>query len=390
MDMQTAQVLTDGKPARATRVPFVDLKAQYATIRQEVLDAIAEALNSMELTLGPNVRAFEAEFATYCGSRYAVGVGSGTDALYLALRACGVGPGDEVITAANSFIATAEAIVLLGATPVFVDVLPGSFTIDPSKVEAAISRRTRALVPIHLYGQMADMDAIMQIARRHGLVVVEDACQAHGAEDAGRRAGTFGDAAAFSFYVSKNLGAYGEGGAVTTSSRALADEVRKLRDHGSTLKYVHDEMGVNSRLDELQAATLRVKLRHLDAWNERRRSHAQIYAHLLHEVNIALPVERPGTRHVFHLYVIQTDDRDRVREALGDMGVATGIHYPIPIHRQTASLGVGRVAGELRVTEEQAGRILSLPMYPEIEPEQIAHVAECLRATRGLAKAARP
>jgi dTDP-4-amino-4,6-dideoxygalactose transaminase len=363
------------------QVPFVDLKAQYGPIRDQLVQALSDVLDGMELVLGPNVRAFEAEFAAYCHARHAIGLASGTDALVLALRACGVGPCDEVITASNSFIATAEAIVLVGAVPVFVDVDPTTYTLDPSRLEAAIGPRTRAIVPVHLYGQMADMDAILPIARRHGLPVVEDACQAHGAEDRGRRAGSVGDVAAFSFYASKNLGAYGDAGAVTTNSTAIADKIRMLRDHGSTRKYEHQEMGINSRLDELQAAVLRVKLRYLDAWNDRRAANALAYDELLAGVDVVRPVVRVDARHVFHLYVIQTDDRDRVRAALAERGIATGVHYPIPIHQQAACQGVGRVVGDLRVTERQASRLLSLPMYAELELDQIEHVAAWLRET---------
>jgi len=363
------------------QIPFVDLKAQYSAIREDVLEALSAVLDNMELVLGPNVRAFESEFAEYCHAQHALGLASGTDALVLALRACGVGPGDEVITASNSFIATAEAIVLLGAVPVFVDVDPGTFTLDPSCLEAAISHQTRAIVPVHLYGQMADMDAIMRIARRHGLAVVEDACQAHGAEDRGRRAGSIGDAAAFSFYASKNLGAYGDAGAITTNSAAIAEKIRILRDHGSARKYEHLEMGVNSRLDEVQAAVLRVKLKLLDGWNERRIAHALAYDSLLADVDVIRPSVRVDAKHVYHLYVVQTDDRDRVRTALADRGIATGVHYPIPIHQQPACHGVGRVVSELRVTESQAHRILSLPMFAELEQAQVEYVTACLRET---------
>ena len=361
------------------QVPFVDLKAQYGPIRDQLLEALSGVLDGMELVLGPNVRAFEAEFAAYCQAQHAIGLASGTDALVLALRACGVGPGDEVITASNSFIATAEAIVLLGAVPVFVDVDPDTYTLDPALLEAAIGPRTRAIVPVHLYGQMADMDAIMAIARRHNLAVVEDACQAHGAEDRSRRAGSVGDAAAFSFYASKNLGAYGDAGAVTTNSTAIAERIRVLRDHGSARKYEHQEMGVNSRLDELQAAVLRVKMKHLDIWNERRVANALAYDELLADLDVIRPGVRADAKHVFHLYVIQTDHREHIRDVLAERGIATGIHYPIPIHQQAACRGVGRVAGDLRVTESQANRILSLPMYAELELEQIRHVAACLQ-----------
>lgn len=365
------------------QVPFVDLTAQYAQIRDDVQAAMDEVLASMDLIMGRNVRAFEAEFADYCQAKYAIGVADGTDALALALRACGVGPGDEVITVAHSFIATAEAIVQLGAIPVYVDVAPTTYTLDPSKLEAALGPRTRAVIPVHLYGQMADMDPIMAIARRHGLAVIEDACQAHGATDKGRRAGSIGDAAAFSFYPSKNLGAFGDGGAVTTNSRAIAEYVRLLRHHGSINKYEHSEMAGTSRLDEIQAAVLRVKLRLLDEWNERRRAHARFYDALLADLDVVTPAVRSDATHVFHLYVILTESRDFVRQVLTDRGIATGIHYPIPIHRQVASQGVGRVAGSLAVTEHIAPRLLSLPMYAELEQQQLSYVANCLQRACG-------
>ena len=362
------------------QVPFVDLKTQYHSIQSEVLVRILDALDGMNLLLGPNVRAFEAEFAAFCQAEHAIGVASGTDALYLALRACGIKAGDEVITVSHSFIATAQTIVQLGAVPVFVDVDPDTYTLDPERLAAAIGPRTRAIVPVHLYGQMADMEPIMAIARQHGLVVVEDACQAHGAEDRGRRAGSIGDAAAFSFYMSKNLGAYGDAGAVTTNSRAIAEEIRLLRDHGAAHKYEHSEMGMNSRLDEIQAAVLRVKLPQLEMWNEQRRAHAQAYRQLLDDVDVTVPVTRRGASHVYHLYVVQAGDRDRVRQELTDRGVATGIHYPIPIHLQDAARGIGRISGDLHVTESLAKRVLSLPMYAELQPQQQSYVASCLRS----------
>ena len=362
------------------QVPFVDLKAQYATIQASVTKAVTDAIASMELMLGPNVRAFEAEFATYCGSNYAVGVGSGTDAVYLALRACGIRPGDEVITVSHTFFATVEAILMLGAVPVYVDVDPDTYTMDPAQVEAAITPRTRGIVPVHLYGQMVDMGAIMAIAQRHGLIVVEDACQAHGATDQGHPAGSIGDAAAFSFYMSKNLGAYGEAGMVTTNSRAIAESVRLLRNHGSPAKYEHTEVGMNSRLDELQAAILRIKLQHLDDWNEARRAHARRYGELLEGVNVTLPRVRAGATPVYHLYVVRTDDRDRIRDAFTDLGIGTGVHYPIPVHQQSAARGVGRVAGSLQVTEELCKQIISLPMYPEMTEEQLSFVASTFTA----------
>ncbi len=360
-------------------IPFVDLKAQYATIRQEIVAGFDEALESMNLLLGPNVRAFEAEFAEYCQARYALGVANGTDALYLALKACGIGAGDEVITVSHSFIATAEAIVNLGAVPVYVDVDPVTYTLDPSTLKPAITSKTRAIIPVHLYGQMADMDPIMEIARQHGLVVIEDACQAHGAEYKGRRAGSIGDAAAWSFYMGKNLGAYGDAGAITTNSKAVADHIRLLRDHGSKVKYEHDEMGMNSRLDELQAVVLRVKLPYLDAWNNARRNHADTYRRLLEEAYVTLPAEASYGKHVYHLFVIQTEDRDRVREVLGNHGIATGIHYPVPIHDQIASRSIGRVVGSMKVTDGLSSRILSMPMFAELSNEQIEFVTMCLR-----------
>ena len=367
------------------RVPFVDLKAQYATINSEVVKEILTVLKGMSLVQGPNVSAFETEFAAYCQTQYAVGVGSGTDALQLALRACGVQAGDEVITASYSFIATAEAIVMLGAIPVYVDIDPHTYTMDPSQIECAISGRTRAIVPVHLYGLMADMEAIMAIARHHGLAVVEDACQASGAMDRGRKAGGVGDAGAFSFSMTTNLGAYGEGGAVTTNSRAIAEEVRRLRNHGSTDGYGYDEMGTNSRLDEIQAAILRVKLRNLDRWNDLRRLHAETYHQLLGDSRkLRLPQTRPGSSHVHQLYVVQTEDRDYVRQSLGALGIESGIHYPIPIHLQPASESLGRAVGTLPETVRAAQHVLSLPMYAELEPEHLSYVAACLRTVTSL------
>jgi dTDP-4-amino-4,6-dideoxygalactose transaminase len=365
------------------RVPFVDLKAQHRAIRDEVQAAFDEVMSRMDFVLGTNLRAFEAEYAAYCQSKYAIGVANGTDALFLALRACGVGPGDEVITVSHSFIATVEAIIMLGATPVYVDIDPETYTLDPVKLPEALSSRTRAIVPVHLYGQMADMDPIMTFARQHGLAVIEDACQAHGADDRGRRAGSLGDAAAFSFYPSKNLGAYGDGGAVTTNSRAVAEHVRLLRDHGSAKKYEHQEFGWNSRLDEMQAAFLRTKLSLLDFWNEQRRQHANRYDELLADLSIRTPKVREGTRHVYHLYVVEADGRDFGREMLNDLGIATGIHYPTPIHLQQAAQGVGRIAGSLRVTERMARRVLSLPMYAELEEAQLSYVASSLASIWG-------
>jgi len=363
------------------QVPLLNPRAQHQSIQHEILPAVQEVLNSNELLLGPNVRALEAEFATYCRTRFAVAVGSGTDALSLALRACGIGPGDEVITVAHTDFATIEAIARIGAVPVFVDVEPATYTLDPARIKPAISARTRAIVPVHLYGQTAEMDAIMEIAQSQGLVVVADACQAHGAEYWGRHAGSIGDAAAFSFGSTANLSACGDGGVVTTNSRAIADAVRLLRNHGSA-DGQHQELGCSSRLDELQAAILRVKLRHLDDWNERRRAHAAAYNALLERLDLELPFVREGVKHVYNAYIVQTPDgqRDHIREGLADRGVDTGAPGALPAHRQPAVQGLGRVAGELAVTRALARRILSLPIYPELEPQERAYVAACVQA----------
>lgn len=360
-------------------IRLVDLQRQYQTIRHEVLQALDESLRSMELFLGPNVQAFEREFANYCGAAEAIGVGSGTDALYLGLRACGVGAGDEVITVANTFIATIEAITLTGARPVFVDVDPETGTMDPNLVMEAITPRTRALLPVHLYGQAAAMTPLCALARDYHLKVIEDASQAQGARYAGRRVGTLGDIGAFSFYFSKNLGAYGEAGIVTTNDPLLAEQVRLLRDHGSRIRYHHEALGTNSRLDELQAAVLRIKLRRLDEWNEQRRQHAAMYTERLQGC-VTCPVERPGSQHVYYAYVIQAQHRDQLRAELAALGIQTGIHYPLPLHFQRACAAFACPPGALPVTEHLAGRILSLPMFPELIREEIERVCEAIQA----------
>ncbi len=360
-------------------IKLVDLQRQYQAIRSEVLRAFDDSLCGMELFLGPNVRAFEREFADYCGAAEAIGVGSGTDALYLALRACGIGAGDEVITVANTFIATIEAITLAGARPVFVDVDPTTGTIDPDLVAKAITPRTRALLPVHLYGQTADMAPLCAIARRYHLKVIEDASQAQGARYAGRRVGTLGDMGAFSFYFSKNLGAYGEAGIVTTNDLLLAEQVRMLRDHGSRTRYYHEALGTNSRLDELQAAVLRIKLRRLDEWNGRRREHAAAYTERLQGL-VTCPGERPGSEHVYYAYVIQVNNRDRLRAALAAQDIQTGIHYPLPLHFQRACAAFACPPGSLPVTEHLAGRILSIPMFPELTKAEIERVCAGIQA----------
>ena len=355
------------------KIPFVDLKRQYAPIRGEVQDAVARTLEGMHLFLGENVQALEQEFASFCGSRFAVGVGSGTDALYLALRASGIGRGDEVITVSHTFIATAEAIALTGAVPVFVDIDPETYNMDPGQIEEVITARTRALLPVHLYGHPAEMGPILDIAQRHDLRVIEDACQAHGARYQGRAAGSLGHLGCFSFYFTKNLGAYGEAGMVLTDDPQLAETLRFLRNHGSRSKYEHCLLGINARLDELQAAILRVKLPHLETWNERRRELAQRYAQQLPPWMVK-PIERPGCRHVYHLYVIRTPWRDQLREWLRECGVETGIHYPIPVHWQAACQTYSRASGLLPATEEAVSEILSLPMYPELKEEEVYYI----------------
>ena len=361
-------------------IPLVDLRAQYAPLKGEILERIANVLDGMNLFLGANVQAFEQEFAAFCGSRYGIGVGDGTAALQLILRAMGIGPGDEVITVAHTFIATGEAIALVGATPVFVDIDPSTYLMDVSQVEAKITPRTKAILPVHLYGQTVDMDPLLAIAKRHGLKVIEDACQAHGAEYRGRRAGSLGDAAAFSFYFSKNLGAYGEGGFVTTNDEALAPRLRMLRDHGSERRYYHDLIGINGRLDEIQAAVLRAKLPHLAEWNILRRRHAQRYSELLKGTPVTTPQEAPGNLPVYHLYVIRAPQRDALQAWLKQQGIGTGIHYPVPIHLQTAFSHLGYRPADLPVTEQIVGEILSLPMYPELTDEQITYTTDAIAA----------
>jgi dTDP-4-amino-4,6-dideoxygalactose transaminase len=367
-------------------VAFVDLQAQYKHIKSEIDAAVARVIEGAAFVLGREVEAFEEAFAEYVGVRFCVGVGSGTAAIQLAVTACGVGAGDEVIVPANTFFATAEAVSTAGATPVFVDADPISYTIDATKIEAAITPRTRAIIPVHLYGQTADLDPVFEIAARHNLSVVEDAAQAHGAEYKGRKVGSLGRANCFSFYPGKNLGAYGEGGAVMTDDADVARRVRLLRDHGSEQKYLHEIVGYNSRLEAMQAAVLGVKLRHLDGWNELRRAHAAHYAHLLGDIarrgRLTLPSEMPYSRHVYHLYVVQTGGRDELQKGLSKAGVQTGIHYPVPVHLQPAYNSLAYKPGDLPEAERQAARVLSLPMYPELTEAQIEHVAGEVRGQR--------
>ncbi|HLY29714.1 MAG TPA: DegT/DnrJ/EryC1/StrS family aminotransferase [Ktedonobacterales bacterium] len=366
-----------------TTVPLVDLKAQYQTIKHEILPAIERVLDGMALYLGPEQLAFEQEFATYCETRHGVSVSNGTDALALALRACEIGPGDEVITVANTFIATVEAISMVGATPVFVDIDPDTYAMDWRAIERVITPRTRAIMPVHLYGHPAEMEPILEIARRRRLRVIEDSSQAHGATYNGRPIGGLGDIGCFSLYCSKTLGAYGEAGICITNDDDLAERMRVLRDHGSRERYVHEIMGVNARMDELQAAVLRVKLPYLDRWNSARREHADAYTQRLRDV-VKTPVTRAWATHAFYVYVIETPERDRVRAELAEQGISTGVHYPIPLHLQPACAQYGIAAGSLPVTEAAAERILSLPMYAELTDEQIMYVSEAISRSLSL------
>lgn len=361
-------------------VPFVDLSAQYHDIEAEVNAAIQDVIRRTDFILGRDVARFEEEFAAYCEVRHAIGVDSGTSALELALRAYDIGPGDEVITVANTFIATALAIAYAGATPVLVDVDPDTYTMDPARIIDAITPRTRAIMPVHLYGHPVDMDPILTIARQYNLIVIEDACQAHGARYKGRRVGGLGHAAAFSFYPGKNLGAYGDGGMVVTNDDAIADSIRMLRNYGQREKYHHLMVGFNRRLDTIQAAILRVKLRYLDEWNARRRMHAAAYNRLLAETPIATPVVADYAEPVWHLYVVRAPQRDALHEHLSAQGVSVGMHYPVPVHLQPAFAHLGYQRGDFPITERLADEILSLPMYAELTDDQLVRVADALNA----------
>jgi len=367
------------------QIPLVDLRIQYRAIKYEVIAAIEDVLADMNLFLGPQTQAFEQEFAAYCGCRYGVGLSSGTDALALALRACDIGAGDEVITVANTFIATVEAIALVGATPIFVDIDPETYTLDWRQLDRVLTPRTRAIIPVHLYGYPVEMQPVLEFAQTHGLRIIEDASQAHGATYKGKRVGSFGDIGCFSFYCSKNLGAYGEAGMCVTNDSDLAESLRLLRDHGSRKRYIHEELGVNARMDELQAAVLRVKMPYLDRWNAARQAHARSYTRQLLGVVEAVPAVRPSSTHVYYAYVVQVQERERFRQALEKEGIATGVHYPIPLHLQSACQQYGYAPGMLPVTEAAASRIVSLPMYPELTPEQLAKVVDTVKKCSALA-----
>jgi len=359
-------------------IPFVDLKAQYAGIKDEVNAAILGVLDTCQFTLGSEVAAFEEEFASYSQAQYGIGVNTGTSALHLALLAVGIGPGDEVITVPFTFVATVAAIYYTGATPVFVDIDPRTFTIDVKAIEAAITDKTKAILPVHLYGQPADMDPILDIAKRHGLVVIEDAAQAHGAEYKGKRVGSIGDMGCFSFYPGKNLGAYGEGGMVVTSNPEYTRTIRMLRDWGAEQKYQHVLKGYNFRLEGIQGAVLRVKLRHLEAWTEARRAAAAHYNELMSDSGVATPEAMPYARHVYHIYAIRTQQRSEWQQALQDKGIQTGIHYPIPVHLLPAYADLGYTQGDFPHSEQAANEVLSLPMFAELSPAQCKEVSKAV------------
>jgi dTDP-4-amino-4,6-dideoxygalactose transaminase len=362
------------------KIPFVDLQAQYRAMKDEIEAAVSGVMSRGDFILGGAVTEFEAAFAGYCEAEYAIGVDSGYSALELALLAYDIGPGDEVITAANTFIATALAISNCGAKPVLVDIDPNTYNIDPEQIESVISPRTRAIMPVHLYGQPADMDPILEIARRHDLLVIEDAAQAAGARYKGRRIGSIGHAAGFSFYPSKNLGAYGDAGAVVTSDPAVADKVRLLRNIGQRVKYHHEVKGFNHRMDTMQAAVLCVKLPYLDSWNAARQRAAETYGRLLSGLPVTTPAVLEGAEHTYHLYVIRLKEREVLQEHLQNAGVATGLHYPIPIHLQPAYQELGYNLGHFPVTEAHAGKILSLPIFPELDDEKVTYVANLIRS----------
>jgi dTDP-4-amino-4,6-dideoxygalactose transaminase len=366
------------------RVPFLDLKAHHAPMIEEFGGAIRKVIQSGAFAGGPFVERFEEELAGYCGSKYAIGVGNGTDAIWLTLLALGIGEGDEVITVPNTFIATAEAIIYCKAEPVFVDVDETTFTMDPAELEKSLTARTKAIIPVHLFGQPADMDPILELARAHGLFVIEDAAQAHGAAYKGRKAGTMGDAGCFSFYPGKNLGAFGEAGAVVTNDAELLRKIQNLRDHGQTRKYHHALMGWNCRMDGIQAAVLSIKLRHLEEGNALRRQHALQYNQAFVGLDaVATPFEANYARHVYHVYAIRVQERDDVWHSLEERGIGCAVHYPIPIHLQEACRNLGYTPGAFPVAENLAEEFLSLPMFPELTEDQIEHVVRCVSEVVG-------
>ena len=361
-----------------TAIPFLDLREPYREVQREIWQALEQVFATGVFILGENVATFEERFAAYCGTRYGIGVGSGTEALYLALLACGVGPGDEVITATNTDVPTVSAIWQTGAKPVFVDIDRDTCILDPQKLEEKITLRTRVLLPVHLYGHPADMDPILDIARRHHLMVIEDACQAHGAEYKGRKVGSLGDLGCFSFYPTKNLGGYGDGGMIVTSHAEMADTLKLLRNHGQRDRYTHVRKGLTSRLDELQAAMLLIKLVHLERWNEQRRAMAQYYHELLADSDVSTPMEAAYARHVYHLYVVRGKRRNELQAFLSSQGIGTLVHYPTPVHLQEAYKSLGVAQGSFPIAEQYADEVLSLPMYPGLQKEHIERVCRAL------------
>jgi dTDP-4-amino-4,6-dideoxygalactose transaminase len=361
-------------------IPFIDLKSEYAEINEEIAQAVQRVIKSGWFILGEEIKKFEEEFSKYIGTKYGIGVNSGSDALFLALKALGIGKGDEVITVSHTFISTVDAIVRNGAKPVFVDIDPDTYCIDATKIEEKITERTRAILPVHLYGHPADMAPIMNIAEKYNLFVIEDACQAHGAEYKGRKVGGLGDLGCFSFYPVKNLGAYGDGGIVVTNNEELAEKLGLLRNYGQPQKYHHDFVGVNSRLDEIQATILQVKLKHLDAWNERRRRVAKLYNELLGDSEIVTPIEKGYAKHIYHLYVIRHKDRNKLQQHLSKKEIQTMIHYPIPVHMQKAYLNLNLGFNvHLPVTEKICNEILSLPMHPGLNDDEVSSIAEVIK-----------
>jgi len=362
------------------RIPLLDLKAQYQSIKPEIQRAINKVLDSTQFILGENVKKFEEEFARFCGTKYAIGVGNGTDALYLALRACGISGGDEVIVPVNTFIATAEAITLNGAKPVFTDINPSTCNIDVNKIEKVISKKTKAIIPVHLFGQPAEMAAILKVAKKYNLQVIEDCAQAHGAEYKGKKVGSIGNVGCFSFFPGKNLGAYGDAGMVVTNNKKLAEKVLMLRNHGRLEKYKHEMEGINSRLDELQATILRVKLKYLAKWNRQRQKKAKIYDRLFKKVKgVITPGITKNAQSVYYFYIIRIKDRKNIQKRLKEKGISTGIHYPIPLHLQPAYKYLGYKKSDFPEAEKSAKEILSLPIYPELTFNQVKYIVNVIK-----------
>jgi dTDP-4-amino-4,6-dideoxygalactose transaminase len=359
-------------------IPFVDLRSERVEIQQEIPEAIERVFESGRFVLGDQGAAFETEFSSYVGAKYGIGVNSGSDALFLALKALGIDEHSEVITVSHTFVSTVDGIVRCGAKPVFVDVEPDTYCINVAKIEERITERTKAILPVHLYGHPADLDQILKIARQYGLSVVEDACQAHGAEYKGKKVGSFGNAGCFSFYPVKNLGAYGDGGMVTTNDSSVAERIKLLRNYGQSRKYYHDLVGINSRLDELQAAILRAKLPHLDTWNKQRRVLAELYRELLASTNIVLPLEKDYAKHVYHLFVVRLSQRNKCQRHLQRNGIRTQIHYPIPVHMQRAYAEF-RSTPNMSVTQTICDQILSLPLYPQLAHDEVAYIAGVIK-----------